>query len=362
MGKFEQLSYYEELGIDPGATSEQVRDAFRSLVRLLHPDHHSDPQMKALAERQMRKLNMVYAILSDPERRRRYDDFLEEDPTPTIVVNPASNIDVRRLAMRAAWIATAIATVAILVWMSSDGPPQQPSTDVKAADVRRAQPEPAPPSGASAIALPEELARLRSALRAARSQRDAALAEVNRLLARQSADRKGFSLPTAESEAATMTELPRTGGKTAAAAQQMAFGPIPTASAMLQLQGTWTYTRPKDAVDRVGDLYSPEFIEATIYSVGDRLKGQYRSRYRVLDRAISPDVYFQFEVSAKGPTIVGPWLGRGGAKGELTLRLAEKNALQLDWEASELGTAQGLVSGSATLARRREPREEQPVQ
>ncbi len=362
MGKFEQLNYYEELGIDPGATSEQVRDAFRALVRLLHPDHHADAQMKALAERQMRKLNMVYGILSDPERRRRYDDFLEEDPTPTIVVNPASNIDVRRLAMRAAWMATAFATVGILLWMSSDGPTQRTLPEVKTVEVRQSAPDPAPPSGASAIALPEELARLRSALRAARTQRDAALAEVNRLLAHQSADRKGFSMPTAESEAATMTELPRSTGRRTVAANPMTFAPIPPASTVLQFQGTWIYTRPKDTADRVGDLYSPEFIEAIIYSAGDRLKGQYRSRYRVLDRAISPDVYFQFEVSAKGPTIVGPWLGRGGAKGELTLRLAEKNSLQIDWEASELGTAQGLVSGSATLARRREQREDQPVQ
>ena len=82
-----EITFYEELGLDPGATPQQIRDAFRALVRLLHPDQHPDPQLKEIAERQMRKLNRIYAVLSDPDSRRRYDEVMLDDPGPTMILN-----------------------------------------------------------------------------------------------------------------------------------------------------------------------------------------------------------------------------------------------------------------------------------
>ncbi len=357
MSKFAQLNYYEELGIDPGASAEDVRDAFRHLVRLLHPDHQTDPQMKAIAELQMRKLNRVYAILSDPERRRRYDDFLEEDPRPTIVVNPASTIDIRRLAMRAAWVASTLVTIGMLIWFSSgETPPQPPPKEDKTYTIS----ETLSPAGASAVALPEELARLRASLRTTRAQRDSAMAEVNRLLAHQSADRKTLQFGIPEPLETSATQLPKTAAEPPASRPETSARAIDVPS-KARFVGTWAYVRPRNSGDKVGDLYTPEFIEATIRQNGDRLTGQYRSRYRVLDRAISPDVYFQFDGPVGASTVVVPWTGRGGAKGELTMHLTDKNLLQIDWEASELGTVQGLVSGSATLARRAEPAPDPPA-
>jgi DnaJ-class molecular chaperone len=60
-----EITFYDELGVHRTATAEEIRDSFRALVRILHPDHQTDPQLKEMAERQMRKLNRVYAVLSD---------------------------------------------------------------------------------------------------------------------------------------------------------------------------------------------------------------------------------------------------------------------------------------------------------
>ena len=58
-----EITYYEELGVASDASSEEIRDAFRALVRLLHPDQQTDEQLKDIAENQMRKLNRIYAVL-----------------------------------------------------------------------------------------------------------------------------------------------------------------------------------------------------------------------------------------------------------------------------------------------------------
>lgn len=67
------MDYYEEFGIPRSASTEEIRRAYKSLVRLLHPDQIQDPDLKRLAEGQMKRINEIFAVLSDSDRRRAYD-------------------------------------------------------------------------------------------------------------------------------------------------------------------------------------------------------------------------------------------------------------------------------------------------
>jgi hypothetical protein len=117
--------------------------------------------------------------------------------------------------------------------------------------------------------------------------------------------------------------------------------------------GFWYFARPVGG-NRSNGLYYPEFIEATLTEQNGTIHGRYRSRYQILDRAISPDVNFEFNGTPTGGAMVCSWAGPGGAKGQLTLRMTGDNDMKVDWSASEVGSVQGLASGTATLTRRLE--------
>ena len=68
----EYKDYYEILGIARGAGDEEIRSAFRNLARKYHPDKTgNNPE----AENRFKEINEAYEVLSDPNRRGRYDDF-----------------------------------------------------------------------------------------------------------------------------------------------------------------------------------------------------------------------------------------------------------------------------------------------
>ena len=82
------MNYYEELGLPATATLAQIQQAHRSLASLLHPDKQRNQELKAVAERQMRRLNEVTAILKDPAQRVRYDLSLKPKVSPRISTPP----------------------------------------------------------------------------------------------------------------------------------------------------------------------------------------------------------------------------------------------------------------------------------
>ena len=82
------------------------------------------------------------------------------------------------------------------------------------------------------------------------------------------------------------------------------------------------------------------------------LRGRYRARYYIADRATSPTVMFQFEGRAGTDGASLPWKGIGGSRGEVTLRLLGGSTLQVEWVATQMGNELGLISGTATLVRR----------
>lgn len=65
-------NYYQVLGIGKDASDKDVKAAFRRLARRHHPDLNPSDDG---AEREFKKINEAYEVLSDPESRRRYDRY-----------------------------------------------------------------------------------------------------------------------------------------------------------------------------------------------------------------------------------------------------------------------------------------------
>jgi molecular chaperone DnaJ len=61
--------YYEVLGVQRGATKEQIKSAYRKLALELHPDRNKSPE----AEERFKEVSEAYAVLSDDEKRNQYD-------------------------------------------------------------------------------------------------------------------------------------------------------------------------------------------------------------------------------------------------------------------------------------------------
>ncbi|MPZ23547.1 MAG: molecular chaperone DnaJ, partial [Dehalococcoidia bacterium] len=66
-----QKDLYEVLGIDRGASPDEIKKAFRRLAMEFHPDRNKDPA----AETRFKEINFAYEVLSDPDKRQNYDRF-----------------------------------------------------------------------------------------------------------------------------------------------------------------------------------------------------------------------------------------------------------------------------------------------
>lgn len=68
----QKRDYYEVLGVDRSASDEEIKKAYRTLAKKYHPDMNPGDKN---AEAKFKEASEAYAVLSDPEKRKQYDQF-----------------------------------------------------------------------------------------------------------------------------------------------------------------------------------------------------------------------------------------------------------------------------------------------
>jgi curved DNA-binding protein len=69
--------YYQTLGVAKTASADEIKKAYRKLAVKWHPD--KNPNNKVAAEEKFKKISEAYAVLSDAEKRKQYDNFGSAD-------------------------------------------------------------------------------------------------------------------------------------------------------------------------------------------------------------------------------------------------------------------------------------------
>ena len=75
----EKKDYYEVLGVEKTATDDELKKAYRRLAKKYHPD--ANPDNKEEAEAKFKEVNEAYEVLSNPQKRKMYDQFGTADPS-----------------------------------------------------------------------------------------------------------------------------------------------------------------------------------------------------------------------------------------------------------------------------------------
>ena len=73
------MTHYEILGIRKNASTDEIKNAYKQLVKKYHPDVY--PGDKTFAEKKTQEINAAYDILSDPDKKREYDESITPHTT-----------------------------------------------------------------------------------------------------------------------------------------------------------------------------------------------------------------------------------------------------------------------------------------
>ena len=347
------MDYYEELGVDRSASPDEIRQAYKHLVRLLHPDHCSDDRVRPLADLQMKRLNGVLRVLTNPEEREIYDRsvFGRLSPQGFPHMFPAPLPPPPRPKPQWFWAvagaSTFLALVALLAYTPQSAPRQI------------AAPE---QTGPVSTAAPKKPAR--QGLGASGVRQLAPSPSPQPLIQgpgrEQSPSMELDVSPRDDSSPVALTNDPPVVTPT------LNIGSLPDHPVEIEpavpglepahkppgprLTGVWLLLPSPHA--KTNGLYPPDYIELSLNEESGILRGRYRARYHIPDQAISPTVSFQFEGPAGPDRASLPWSGAGGARGEVRLRLLTPGTLEVAWVANQLSEELGLISGTATLVRK----------
>ena len=358
------MNFYEELGVERGAPTEEIRQAYKTLARLLHPDGQMDERLRVMADRQMKRLHEMLGILSDPEQRRRYDESLpggQPGPAARWACDPRfaaavpGEMPARRMrgadwahAASRYWfwvlIGTTCACAAAIWWVLP--------SDASPGEVRVVRPDPAPARAAAVPGKKAEEERGRSQKsgdssrpRAVNSAAQAAIGAGGR------EELQEFPVHMPENS----LEILMQGRRAQAAPVDPSAAEEPNGAAAngehAGFAGNWFYS-PRAGEKADPDTYRAIYIELVLKEDQGDLMGVYRARYQVPDQAISPNVVLRVRgKSAPGDSLRADWTAPDGAKGILQMTLESPSAINVAWWTTEFGRQQRLTSGSAELVR-----------
>jgi hypothetical protein len=331
------LTYYDDLGLPASASGEEIREAYLSLVRLLHPDLHRAPSLKQFTDNQMKRVSRAYAVLSDAERRQRYDEELAgrgaPRPEAPVIIKRSAGRSRARALITIGWLICALAGIVGIGWyLSPQTIASSELAQVNAAPIVPAgtqvaagppgQPTDSATGGVTGIAA--ELDAVRAELASAKTDRDRALEQI----------------------ILQAKELDFLTGEILAAPSR------PPANAS-RFSGVWVLPKPKAA--QISSAFTPESVDLVVSEQEGVIQGRYRARYPSMGAAEPPMVRFYFEGTCENDVANAALTGEAGSKGEIQLKLASANVLQLVWSITEAGNQTDPASGTVALIRKREP-------
>lgn len=369
------MNYYDELGVRRDAPVQEIRQAYRVMVRLLHPDTQSDSDLRLAAERQLNRLNAMVAVLSTPELRRAYDLQLDLQPSRRLVPAPPKPApefarwedNASRLVTRAKplvqlvfqhWsliligaVTCGAAVATLLLYSQDDALPESRGVET----VRTAA---AAPKATPAKPLPPRLPQ--TAVPTPQAARPAGIAfhgeNPNAHVRPAAVAKASFETPHPVRAALLAGSPPPAIAAPAAPVPAMTPAPAAAASpAPVLFAGNWFY-----AVDlnpsKESTGYRAVYVELLLSERGEALAGNYRARYVIPDKAISPEVSFHLEGKV-GPdrSARAQWSSANGAHGEAELNVNPSGIMDFHWWTVKISEKAGLTSGNARLVRQRLP-------
>jgi curved DNA-binding protein CbpA len=289
------VNHFEELGLGRSAGPEEIRQAYRTLAFLLHPDRQGTDQHRKLADLQMKRLNAAIETLLDPARRREYE-FELEHRAPRIVVAPPAPappvpwhgaIDVRSILLFAAG-----AVFATLLWYTVDS--SRTSETAQFAPPRDAE--------TAEATLRSRLAEMEERVQSLEQQRTASAAKTN------------------------AARVPN------------------------RLAGAWYYDLA--ATSGPNRALASQRIDLNIADENGSLHGTYRSQGNPLANQPEDSISLDFNGIGDGSRARLPWTTSDGGSGEIELRLIGRDTLETRWWAFSMGKSPHENHGSAVLRRR----------
>ena len=290
------LDYYEEFGIPRDASAEQIRQTYRAVTRVLHPDTQPDAALKLVAECQMKRVNEVFAVLLDAHRRCIYDQTCNSNEVwiPWVpsggLPHPVATSSPRRPRVRYGfWLVIALMSFGSAAWYIGVGYSTQ--TDASQAEILG--------GGGLAAAPYGQLNDSSSAVNA-----DAA-----------------------------------SSGRNAS-----------------PLVGTWLYyPHVSGSKEQVG-VNRPVYVELRLSEDHGMLRGRFQGRYQSERYGVAPEIL----LDAKGWLSSGPvvklfWTGTNGSRGEMELAPQGRNAIRAIWRTTVAGAHSSPSSDTALLLRQDEP-------